>query len=369
MIKDFGKTGGKVMPLGFGAMRLPMVNIGDEDFVDLDKAVETIRHAYDKGVNYFDTGFMYCAKESETAVGKALKGIRDKVILNTKATKMRTKNPGDLRRMLEHQLIKLDTDYLDFYCFHGIGFDNFHEVDEKTGWLSDMLRAKEEKLIRHIGFSFHDKPENMKKIIDLGFFEMVTCQYNYLDRKNAEGLAYAREKGLATVVMGPLGGGRLTQIPPFVRDATNITAESAVDLALRFVLSNPDVDVALSGMTTPQMVDENLAAAAKGPLTEEEQQKLNALLEHTAGLADLYCTGCGYCMPCPHEVNIPARFSAMNSHKVYGLTEHAKRQYANITAQDGECVECGVCEEKCPQRIPIIKQLKETAAALSQAGE
>jgi uncharacterized protein len=364
MLKDFGKTGVKVMPLGFGAMRLPMVNIGNEEFVELDKAVETIRHAIDSGINYFDTGLFYCAGESEVALGQALRGRRDKVILTTKATKMSMKNPGDLRRMLEHQMSKLDTDYLDFYCFHGIGWEIFHEADKATGWVKDMLQAKDEKLIRHIGFSFHDAPESIPKLVDLGLFEMITCQYNYLDRKNAAGLAYAREKGLATVVMGPLGGGRLTQVPPFVRDAADVTVESAVDLALRFVLSNPNVDVALSGMTTPQMVDENLAAVKKGLLTSDEQAKLNVLLEHTAGLADLYCTGCGYCMPCPQEVNIPARFSAMNTHKVYGLTQNAKENYSRITKNDGECTECGACETKCPQKIQIIKQLKETEAAL-----
>ena len=364
MLKAFGKTGLKVMPLGFGAMRLPMVNIGDENFVDIDKAVETIRHAIDCGINYFDTGLMYCSGESEFALGRALRGYRDKIILTTKCTKMRSKNPGDLRRMLEHQLNRLDIGHLDFYCFHGIGFENLHDVDEKTGWIKDMIKAKEEKLINHIAFSFHDVPESIPRLIDLGIFEMMTCQYNYLDRRNAEGLAYAHAKGVATVVMGPLGGGRLTSLPPFVKEATDLNAKSAIDLALRFVLSNPDVDVALSGMSSPEMVDENMTAVKRGALNGEEQAKLNKLLEHTKAMADLYCTGCGYCMPCPHEVNIPARFEAMNAHKVYGMTEHAKNRYRQITNNDGTCVECGACEPKCPQHIKIVEQLKETELAL-----
>ena len=166
--RQLGKTGIEVSALGFGAMRLPMVKIGGEEDVDIDKAVDTIRLAFEKGVNYVDCGFLYCAQESEVAVGKALKGWRDKVTVTTKATKMRMENPGDLRRMLEHQLQRMDVDHFDFYCFHGIGFENFHELDKKTGWIKDMMKAKEQGLAKRIGFSFHDEPEGMKKLVDLG---------------------------------------------------------------------------------------------------------------------------------------------------------------------------------------------------------
>ena len=139
-------------------MRLPMFTLKDSEFVDFDKAVEMIRHAIDNGVNYIDSGFRYCNHESEYAVGRAIRdGYRDKVVLTSKATKFNMAAQGDLRRMLEHQLQKLDVDYLDFYCFHGIGWDNYHEIDEKTGWIKDMHRAKEEGLIKRIAFSFHDQ--------------------------------------------------------------------------------------------------------------------------------------------------------------------------------------------------------------------
>jgi len=384
--RTLGNTGIVASRLGFGSMRLPMVNIGGHDYVDLDLAVEVIQHSFENGINYIDSGFIYCESESEIAVGRALRGWRNNITVTTKATKHRMENPGDLRRMLEHQLGKLDIDYVDFYCFHGIGWDNFHEIDQKTGWLEDMTKARDEGLLKHIGFSFHDDPENMLKLIDLGLFEMVTCQYNYLDQKNAESIAYAKEKGLGVVVMGPVGGGRLAGLPGFLSDAEGLDgldtpftslratrpgASSAAGLALRFVLSNPNVDIALSGMNSARMVDENIAAVERGRLSESELFSLNQLLEKTEKLADLYCTGCGYCMPCEQGVNIPARFEAMNYFKVYGLLEYGRTQYRNIrnreqgTEGGGVCIGCGACMEKCPQDIDVIEQLKETEAAFA----
>jgi len=373
--RELGKTGIQVSALGFGAMRLPMVTIGSQEYVDMDRAVEVIRRALDLGVNYVDTGFMYCAAESEIAVGRALRGRRDQVTLTTKATKQRMENPGDLRRMLEHQLRKVDVDFFDFYCFHGIGWENFHELDRKTGWIGDLTRAKDEGLVKRIAFSFHDEPDNMKKLVDLGLFEMVTCQYNYLDPRNAEAMAYAAEKGLGVVVMGSVGGGRLAELPRFVREAEGLEVSGAAALAIRFVLSNPSVHVALSGMGSIKMVEENCAAAAAGPLSPAERETLDRLLERCRKLADLYCTGCRYCMPCEHGVNIPGRFEAMNLFKVWGLEQHARSRYAAVRQAEakseggGECVECGECEKKCPQHLPIIQQLKETEAALGEGAK
>jgi hypothetical protein len=368
--RDFGKTGLKISPLGFGAMRLPMVQLGEVGYIDFEKAIPVIHAAFEKGVNYIDSGLGYGNAESEIVVGRALKGWRDKVTLSTKATRTRMSRPGDLRRQLEHQLAKLDVDYLDFYCFHGIGWDNWHETDKATGWIADMEKAKAEGLVRRIAFSFHDEPENMIKLIDTGMFEAVTCQYNYLDQRNADSIAYAHEKGLAVVVMGPVGGGRLAELPGFVKKDTGLSESKAATLALRFVLANPNVNVALSGMGSLEMVEENVAAAEAGPLSAAERDHLSEMSKRLKKMADLYCTACKYCMPCPHGVQIPDRFGAMNFLKVYGMEDHARRVYANIRKKEetlegkGVCIECGACVEKCPQHIPIIEQLKEAEAAL-----
>ena len=361
-----GSTGLNVSALAFGSMRLPMTNLGDTEFVDLDRAVEVIRHAFDCGVNYVDCGFQYCNFQSEIAVGRALRGRREQVIVTGKATKFRMLNPGDLPRILEHQLQRLEIDRFDFYGFHGIGWDNLHAIDEKTGWIADMHRAKEQGLFDRMCFSFHDEPESIAKIVDLGWFDLMMCQYNYLDRKNEEGMAYAAEKGLGVCIMGPVGGGRLSTLPQPVQDRLGIDPSQAASLALRFVLANPNVSCALSGMGANDIVDQNVAAASGEPLSGAERADLVKLLEELEKLAALYCTGCNYCAPCPHGVSIPERFDLMNQHRVWGRTEQARSEYQKLLASEseGECEECGECLEKCPQGLAIIDQLKETAAAL-----
>lgn len=362
----FGSTGLNVSALGFGSMRLPKINIGDMDFVDLDRAVELMQYAFDKGINYVDCGFQYGNMQAEIAVGRALQGRRHDVILTGKATKTRMSNPGDMRRMIEHQLQRLDVDCFDFYGFHGIGWENLYDIDAKTGWIDEMHHAKDEGLFKYMCFSFHDDPASIRRLVDLGWFQMITCQYNYLDRRNQEGMAYAAEHGLGVCVMGPVGGGRLSTLPPPVQKRLGIDESQAVSLALRFVLANPSVSCALSGMGSKEMVGHNVAVVDQGPLSAGEQQDLGHLLKELDELANLYCTGCNYCMPCPHDVSISRRFELMNQHRVWGRTEQARAEYQRLLSRDseGECQECGECLSKCPQSIDIIEQLKETHAVL-----
>ena len=366
---ELGKTGHKVSRLGFGAMRLPGVEFGEEDFVDFDLAVEVLQSAFAKGVTYVDTAPGYRNRESELAVGRALRGWRDKITLATKASSGFIKQPGDVRRLLEHQLFRLDTDHIDFYLFHGLNWNRFYEKQESTAWLDDVLQAKDEGLIGHMGFSFHDEPQRMIDLIDLGWAELVLCQYNYLDTKNADSIAYAASKGVGTVVMGPVGGGRLAVIPKNMRESGLIDENEAATLALRYVVSNPIVNVALSGMGSLAMVEENVAAVEKGPLSEEELAALNRLLEENRALSDLYCTGCGYCMPCPNGVNIPRNFEMYNYYKVYGFEDYALQQFARMVSREqdaAKCIECGTCMDLCPQNIQIISQLKDTVDLLAR---
>jgi predicted aldo/keto reductase-like oxidoreductase len=277
-------------------------------------------------------------------------------------------NPGDMRRMLEHQLWRQRREHFDLYLFHGIGWDNWHEIDKKTGWFDDMRRAKAEGLIKHVGMSFHDTPENMIRLIDTGWFELVTCQYNYLDRVNHEAVQYAHDKGLGVVVMGPVGGGRLSIMPKKLRELAGLSASGASELALRYVWSHPGVNVAISGMGTIEMVEQNCAAADKGPLSVGEASTLGEMMDGMQELARLYCTGCGYCLPCPNGVNIPRVFELANYYRVYGLEDYAVEQYRALVGRDqdaGQCVECGTCLERCPQQIPIPEQLREAAGMLS----
>ncbi len=370
--REFGKTGVKVSRLGFGAMRLPIEKDEDGKVTGLEKSAEVVRAGLDAGITYVDTAPFYCHSESETAVGLAIQGVpRDSFYLSTKYP---TANAcGDCFRLrLELSLRKLGTDYVDFYHFWGLPWQKFLDtVTNKGGPLEAAHKAKEEGLIRHISFSTHDKPEGVHKLIDTGEFESMLIQYNLLDRTNAECLAHAHEAGLGTAVMGPVGGGRLGTPSEIISQATGCS--STAEVALRFVWADPNVDVALSGMETPQMVRENVATAERAEaLAQDEIARIDELVERNRELLHLPCTGCGYCTPCPHGVAIPDIFRFYQWHEAFDLKEPARKHYAGL-GKDWqekkkpvtECVECGECEEKCPQNIAIQEKLKEAHAVLA----
>ena len=364
----FGNTGIKVSKLGFGAMRLPMVEVDGEKDVDYDKAVPMINRAFESGVNYIDTAIGYCNQKSEVAVGKALKGWRDKVYLATK-NPVKNKSGSGWREKLEISLSKLDTDYIDFYHMWGLGWNAFQKMDVPGGPIEAAHKAKDEGLIKHISFSTHDNYENIIKIIDTGHFESMLLQYNLLDRKNEPAITHASKKGLGVVVMGPVGGGRLAAASTKLQGLMP-ESESSVETALRFVLANEDVNIALSGMQNIDMVEQNVEIASDAsPLSEKERERVIAMLEENKKLADLYCTGCEYCLPCPQDINIPRVFDIFNYHNVYGLTNYAKNQYKKFKENEEEvdptiCVECGQCEDACPQNLEIIIKLKEAEKEL-----
>lgn len=360
--REFGNTGIKISRLGFGAMRLPYTEINGKSTVDEELSIQMIHRAFNLGVNYIDTAYMYCDSISERVVGKALKGWRDKVWLSTKFP-----HKESLRETLEEQLTKLDTDHIDFYHLHGIGAW-FLTSDKKDRHLEEAAKAKEEGLIRHLSFSFHDQPEVMIQLIDMGIFSSVLCQYNIMNRSNEPSLAYAKKHGVGTVVMGPVAGGMLAGLPGKVAAELGIQTQTSAELALRFVFANPDVNCAISGMSTMEQVEENVTVANNtAPLSPSEVARLNSTMDENRRLAELYCTNCKYCVPhCPQEVNIPQIFNAMNLYRIYGIENHARNQYGSIGANQWNkgkkadaCIECGVCESHCPQKIEVRKQLKE----------
>jgi uncharacterized protein len=366
--RQYADTDLRLSALGFGAMRLP----DDDDF-----AVECMVHALENGVNLIDTAPGYRGGEddsrgsSERLVGRALQQVnRDEVYLSTKNASG-APSAEAWREELEQSLENLQTDYIDFYqLIHAIKWESYTEKFRPNAW-DEALKAREEGLIRHFSFSSHDSPENIIKLLEEGIFESCIIQYNLLDRKNEPVIDYARENGISVFVMGPVGGGRLGMRSEKIESIVP-GVKSTPELALRFVLSNPGVTTALSGMNTIEMIDENIATASlEEPLSDDELTAIEETLQENKALAELYCTGCDYCMPCPQDVGIPRIFAAMNMHRVWGLTEAAKARYARLgpdsrsgLLQADACVECGVCETKCPQDIPIIEQLKESHEAL-----
>jgi len=352
--RDFGNTGVKVSLLGFGCMRLPEQE---------KEAIAIMRRAHELGVNYFDTAPGYCDGRSEPYVGKALKGIREHVYLSTK-NPIQDPSGDSFKRRLEASLQALDTDYIDFYHMWGLNLKTFEElVMAPNGPMPAAERLRQDGIIRHISFSFHDKLESLLRIIDSGRFETTLVQYNILDRANEPGIAHARRKGLGVAIMGPVGGGRLAAPSERIRSMIPGGAKTTAEMALRFVMSNPDVSTVLSGMGTMQQVEENVATASRvEPLTGHERQRVQEILAENERLCQLYCTGCKYCMPCPNEVDIPNIFELVNYYRVYGLEDYARERYAGIRGEGKGaevCVECGDCEHKCPQKLQIIDELKE----------
>lgn len=373
--RRLGRTNFEIGILGFGAMRLPMLPAGAGDGaaprVDEEQALAMFHRAFERGVNYVDTAYMYCGGQSETVVGRALKGWWPRVRVSTKLPMGEVKCRDDFRRLLEAQLRRLDLPRVDVYHFHGLSAQRWREQVLGFGLLDEMARARAEGLVGHAAFSFHDKPEAMRPMLESGAFDVLLCQYNLLDRANAAMMAEARRLGLGVIAMGPVAGGRLGSPREYLETAVAGRARTP-EIALRFVWANPDVSCALSGMSDLRQVEENTVAAAEAaPLTDAERAEIERVLESRRRLAELYCTGCGYCMPCPHGVNIPICFEAQIAHTVYGFTEHAMRRYRAIGdrwlggKRADACTGCGVCESKCPQQIPIRRQLAEVARTLN----
>lgn len=365
----FGNTGVTVSKLGFGAMRLPMKN----GHVVEALSFEMIHRAYEAGINYFDTGSIYCNGESERTLGAAVKEMdRSRIYLSTKYP-AKDATYDELMQCFENSLRIMDESYIDFYHLWGIGWKSFKEQLE-PGPLKAALRLKDEGLIKHLSFSFHSAPEDLIPLVDTGYFESVLVQYNLLDRRNEAGIRHAAKKGLGVAIMGPVGGGRLGGPSRVFREMEgNREKVSTPALALRFVLAEPGVSMALSGMSTLQQLEENLQIASSPVFLDDAQkQQVEAALHENQKLADLYCTGCKYCLPCPNNVNIPYIFELVNYHRVFDLPSAALSGYKELT--DGAfwlegknasfCETCGECEPRCPQQLRIVENLKDAHALL-----
>ena len=372
--RDFGTTGLKISQLGFGCMRFPMKEIDGREVVDRDQTTPMLRRAYELGVNYFDTAVGYCNEDSERALGEGIRSFRDKILVSTKLPMWSVKGTGDYRRILEQSLERIGTDHIDFYHFHALNKAVFDEKVLGYKLLDEARKALDEGLIRHVSFSFHDNPDYMDYIITCGegLFSSVLMQYNLLDRANENAMANARAKGLGTVIMGPVAGDRLAAPSELADRLLGSTDRSTASLALRFVLGNKNVCCALSGMSSLAMVEENAAIGDMDvPMTEADFALAGERMESLKKFSDLYCTGCGYCMPCPRNIHIPTVFQAYTYKNVYGMDALAKSMYAKIDGSEKHgatpdaCVGCGQCRKKCPQHIDIPAMLKKAAEVLA----
>jgi predicted aldo/keto reductase-like oxidoreductase len=377
--RQFGKLDWKASALGFGCMRFPTLDgKPNSPNVDEAEALRMLRHAIDNGVNYVDTAYVYHDFQSEVVLGKALKdGYREKVKLATKLPVWMVNAPEDFDKLLNEQLQKLQTDHIDFYLLHALGKGRWHDIVLKHDLLSRAAAALADGRIRHLGFSFHDDFESFEEIANgSDLWSFCQIQYNYMDTENqagTRGLKLAASKGLAVVIMEPLMGGRLADPPQDIRDAMENfpVRRSPAEWALQWLWDQPEVSVVLSGMSTMAQVEQNLCSAgasrphAFGPA---EQAFIAQVKKQYGARIAIPCTKCNYCMPCPNGVNIPGNFEFFNYAHLFDDVEGARFRYQVFLTEaqrSGSCIDCGVCAELCPQKIPISEWMPKVSALLA----
>ena len=372
--RKFGKLDFQTSILGFGCMRLPVLNRNQAN-IDEVEAIRMIRHAIDNGVNYVDTAYPYHQGQSEILVGKALQnGYREKVKLATKLPVGRCEKFEDFDSLLNEQLEKLATDHIDFYLLHGLNRITWDKV-KKLGIERFLETALVDGRITYSGFSFHDEFPVFKEIVDSYPWTFCQIQYNYIDTEfqaGNKGLQYAAAKGLAVIIMEPIKGGKLAKTPPSsILELWSKAEEqrSPAEWALRWVWNHPEVTMLLSGMSTMEQVEENLRVADMAKPNSLSEQELNVIKEVKTRfglLSRIDCTSCGYCQPCPSGVAIPRNFTIYNDAFIYDDYNSSQFVYNTFFTPESKasaCTECGACEEACPQHLSIRAHLKEVRKA------
>jgi predicted aldo/keto reductase-like oxidoreductase len=378
--RTFGKLDWKPSALGFGVMRLPVVN-DDPAQIDEPEATRMVRYAIDHGVNYVDTAYPYHRENSEKFLGRALQdGYREKVKLATKMPCWLVEAYEDFDKYLDEQLERLQTAHVDFYLLHALNAKSWSKMrDLKVlDWAEKAIAAGR---IGYLGFSFHDEYAVFQEIID-GYDGWTFCQiqYNYMDEAHqagTRGLKYAADKGLAVVVMEPIRGGQLAINPPPPILALWETAprqRAPADWALQWVWNHPEVSVVLSGMSTMEQVQQNVVSAGQsgpGTLTAEELALIARVRDRYRELCPIPCTDCKYCLPCPHGVKIPAIFEIYNEAMMYNAHGKARMFYGWLKEEERAdlCEACRQCEELCPQGIAIAEWLEKAHQLLGQVTE
>jgi uncharacterized protein len=377
------KNGDQLSALGFGAMRLAT----KWGRIDEERAKRQIRDAIARGVNYIDTAFPYHGGESEQFLGRVLQdGYRGKVKLATKMPPSNIKTRGDMDRILEIQLKKLQTDHIDYYLLHGLEANQWKILFD-LGVLEFLDLAKAAGKIRNAGFSFHGDLKTFKEIIDAYDWVFCQIQYNFLDETNqagTEGLRYAASKNIAVMIMEPLRGGNLAgKLPKKAREIYDCsgTKRSAAEWALRWVWNHPEVTVVLSGMNEEKHISENLKTcedAFSNSMTADELATIDAIAATYKRPMRIGCTGCGYCMPCPFGVNIPQCFTLYNDYHDYhpGFKHLTIRVLYGMGLMGGIgrtpahaalCKNCGKCVSHCPQHVMIPEELKKVSKTLGNS--
>lgn len=368
------KHGEPISILGYGCMRFTKKG----NRFDVKKAEKELMTAIKNGVNYFDTAYIYPG--SEVLLGGILErnDCRDKVKIATKLPQYLIKSEAALDRYFNEQLSRLRTDYIDYYLMHMLTDIAAWEKLTRLGIRAWIDKKKAEGKIRNLGFSFHGNTEMFLKILDAYDWDFCQIQYNYMDehtQAGRRGLKAAAERGIPVIIMEPLRGGKLVELLPKTakrKIAQDSKGRTPAELAFRWLWDQPEVTCVLSGMNSLEMVRENVRVASQvqaGELTEEDFALIQSVRDEIQKTMKVGCTGCGYCMPCPKGIDIPAAFRCYN--RMYAEQKGSGRhEYLQVTAFQKEmslpetCVKCGKCESHCPQHIKIRKELKRAEKAL-----
>jgi uncharacterized protein len=382
LYRKLGRTGVDVSILGFGCMRLPIID-GDSSRIDYELATEMLHYAIDHGVNYVDTAWFYHGTsmggpggESEPFVGHALSGgWRDKVNLATKLPQQLIKETADMEMFLTQQLERLQTDHIDFYLVHGMNGEGWDRM-KGLGVIEFLEGAVADGRIRFPAFSFHGPAEDFVRICDeYDGWAFGQMQYNYMDTEfqaGRAGLLHAAEKGMGVVVMEPIKGGKLASHLPVVMKAVfdaRPEGWSPAEWALRYVWNEPGVSTVLSGMSEMAHVIDNVAAAEHGLANSLSADQLAVFERAGVALAERLkadCTRCRYCMPCPSGVDIPDVIAALNNASMWDEANPWLTGYLSVGGKASLCTECGECLTMCPQELPIPDLMKDAVATFGQ---
>jgi len=368
------KYGNKISVLGYGCMRFTKT----AGAIDMDKAEKELMAAYEMGINYYDTAYIYGG--SEAAIGKIFEknGIREKINIATKLPHYLMHSMESIEKCFQEELSRLRTNYIDYYLMHMLNDVKTWEKLVEMGILEWIREKKESGAIKQIGFSYHGNSDMFCQVVDAYDWDFCQIQYNYLD-ENAQagrkGLNHAAAKGIPVIIMEPLRGGKLVSNLP--EKAKKLFAEhpkncSPAEWAFRWLWNQPEVTCVLSGMNSMEMLEENVRVASEcqvGEFTEEDDALLAQVVDAINSKMKVGCTGCGYCMPCPMNVDIPGAFAAYNVSSVDGKQEawyeHLRSSVFRKDATSiSNCIGCGKCEKHCPQGIHIRKELKNAEKVL-----
>lgn len=368
------KYGNKISVLGYGCMRFTK-NAG---MIDIEKAEKELMAAYEMGVNYYDTAYIYGG--SEATIGKIFEknGIREKINIATKLPHYLMNSMEAIEKCFQEELSRLRTDFIDYYLMHMLNDVKTWEKLVDMGILDWIKSKKESGAIRQIGFSYHGNSESFCQVVDAYDWDFCQIQYNYLDehaQAGRKGLYHAATKGIPVIIMEPLRGGKLVSNLP--EKAKQLFAEhpkkySPAEWAFRWLWNQPEVTCVLSGMNSMEMLEENVRVASEcqiGEFTEEDDALLEQIVEIINSKMKVGCTGCGYCMPCPAKVDIPGTFASYNASATEGKKgvwfEHLRSTTFRKDATSAlNCIGCGKCEKHCPQGIAIREELKNAQKVL-----